>query len=198
MTGLRSWKAAALTFLCAFALVACSKQPAQFDSVDITGADYAKDFHLTDASGKPRTLADYHGKVVLLFFGYTQCPDVCPTTMADLKNVMQTLGPDADRVQVLFVTLDPARDTPELLAQYVPGFDSRFVGLRAADEAATAQTAKDFKVFYQKVDGKTPDGYTLDHTAGTYVFDPDGRVRLFIRQGQTAQAISHDVKLLLG
>jgi protein SCO1/2 len=198
MAGLRRWRAVCLALLCLSLLVACSKAATQFDSIDLTGADYAKDFHLTDTAGKPRTLADYHGKVVLLFFGYTQCPDVCPTTMADLKNVMQTLGPDADRVQVLFVTLDPVRDTPDLLGQYVPGFDPRFVGLRAADEAATAQTAKDFKVFYQKVDGKTPDGYTIDHTAGTYVFDADGHVRLFIKQGLSAQAISHDVKLLLG
>jgi protein SCO1/2 len=197
MAALRRWRIVGLALVCALAVAACSKPPAQFDSVDITGADYAKDFHLADASGRPRSLADYRGKVVLIFFGYTQCPDICPTTMADLKNVMQTLGPDADRVQVLFVTLDPARDTGEILAQYVPSFDKRFVGLRG-DEATTAQTAKDFKVFYQKVDGKTPDGYTLDHTAGTYAFDPDGHVRLFIRQSVGAQAIAHDVRLLLG
>jgi protein SCO1/2 len=175
----------------------CGPAAPQFESVDITGADYAHDFHLTDMAGRPRSLADYRGKVVLIFFGYTQCPDVCPTTMADLKTVMQKLGPDADRVQVLFVTLDPARDSAALLSQYVPAFDARFVGLRG-DEATTAQTAKDFKVFYQKVPGSTPDGYTLDHTAGTYVFDANGRIRLFIRQGEGPPAVTHDVKLLLG
>jgi protein SCO1/2 len=197
MRAMRRWRALWLALACALAVAACSKPPAQFDSVDITGADYAKDFHLTDMNDKPRSLVDFRGKVVLIFFGYTQCPDVCPTTMADLRNVMQTLGPDADRVQVLFVTLDPARDTSALLRQYVPSFDPRFVGLRG-DDTTTAQTAKDFKVFYQKVEGRTPDGYTLDHTAGTYVFDADGRVRLFIRQGQPAEAITHDLKLLLG
>jgi protein SCO1/2 len=175
----------------------CGSSVPQFESVDITGADYAHDFHLTDMTGRPRSLADFRGKVVLIFFGYTRCPDVCPTTMADLKAVMQKLGPDADRVQVLFVTLDPARDSAALLSQYVPAFDPRFVGLRG-DEAATAQTAKEFKVFYQKVPGATPDGYTLDHTAGTYVFDPSGHIRLFIRQGEAPPAVTHDLKLLLG
>ena len=175
---------------------ACAPAKPQFESVDISGADYAQDFHLTDASGKPRSLADYKGKVVMMFFGYTQCPDVCPTTMADLKNVMTSLGPEADRVQVLFVTLDPERDTPQLLAQYVPAFDPRFVGL-LGDPATTAQTAKAFKVFYQRVPGSTPGSYTLDHTAGTYVFDPAGHIRLFVRQGETTAAITHDVKQLL-
>jgi protein SCO1/2 len=194
----QTWRsvAAAVVAALALGLAACSQPTPQFESVDITGADYAHDFHLTDASGQPRALADYRGKIVMLFFGYTQCPDVCPTTMADLKTVMQTLGADADRVQVLFVTLDPARDTPALLSQYVPAFDSRFIGLRG-DEATTARTAKDFKVFYQKVAGATPDGYTLDHTAGTYVFDTSGRIRLFIRQGESPGAMAHDVKLLL-
>lgn len=175
---------------------ACTPAKRQFESVDITGADYARDFHLKDVEDRPRRLADYHGKIVVLFFGYTQCPDVCPTTMADLKAVMQAMGADADRVQVLFVTLDPARDTPALLRQYVPSFDPRFVGLRG-DEATTAQTAKDFKVFYQRVDGPNPASYTYDHTAGSYVFDPDGRIRLFLRQGQTVAAVTHDLKLLL-
>ena len=192
-------RAFAILFIAAIGilLAACAPSKVQFESVDITGADYAKDFHLSEPSGQARSLADYRGKVVLLFFGYTQCPDVCPTTMADLKTVMKTLGPDAPRVQVLFVTLDPVRDTPEVLAQYVPAFDPRFVGLRG-DEAGTAQTARDFKVFYQKVPGTVPGSYTLDHTAGTYVFDPTGRIRLFIRQGEGATAVAHDVKLLLG
>ena len=174
----------------------CSPAKPQFEGVDITGAEYAHDFHLTDPSGKPRSLADYRGKAVVLFFGYTQCPDVCPTTMTELQSVMRALGPDADRVQVLFVTLDPARDTPALLSQYVPAFDPRFVGL-FGDEAATLQVAKDFKVFYQRVPGPTPTSYTLDHTAGSYVFDPQGRIRLFLRQGQSAASVAHDLKILL-
>ena len=178
------------------ALAGCGPGKPQFEGVDITGANYAHDFHLIDASGAPRSLADYRGKEVVMFFGYTQCPDVCPTTMADLKAVMHMLGPDADRVQVLFVTLDPERDKPALLAQYVPAFDPRFVGLYA-DEATTARTAKEFKVFYQRVPGPTPTSYTFDHTAGTYVFDTDGRVRLFLRQGQSARSIAHDLKQLL-
>ena len=185
---------AAALLLCV--LAACGSPKPQFDSIDITGADYAQDFHLLDATGRPRSLADYRGKVVMLFFGYTQCPDVCPTTMADLKAMRQSLGAEADRVQVLFVTLDPARDTPALLSQYVPGFDPTFVGLRG-DDAATARTAKDFKVFYQKVEGATPGSYTLDHTAGTYVFDPSGHIRLFVRQGESAAAMAHDVRQLL-
>ena len=187
---------AAFAIASALMLAACAPTKPQFESVDITGADYAQDFHLIDAAGKPRSLADYKGKVVMMFFGYTRCPDVCPTTMADLKTVMASLGPEADRVQVLFVTLDPERDTPQLLAQYVPAFDPRFVGL-FGDPATTAQTAKDFKVFYQRVPGSTPGSYTLDHTAGTYVFDPAGHIRLFVRQGETAAAVTHDVKQLL-
>ena len=178
-------------------LTACGSPKPQFDSIDITGANYAQDFHLFDAAGRPRGLADYRGKVVMLFFGYTQCPDICPTTMADLKAMMQSLGKEADRVQVLFVTLDPERDTAALLTQYVPGFDPRFVGLRA-DDATTARTAKDFKVFFQKVAGPTPGSYTLDHTAGTYVFDGDGHIRLFMRQGESAADMTHDVRQLLG
>ncbi len=178
------------------ALAGCGPGKPQFEGVDITGANYAHDFHLIDASGATRSLADYRGKEVVMFFGYTQCPDVCPTTMADLKAVMQMLGPDADRVQVLFVTLDPERDKPALLAQYVPAFDPRFVGLYA-DDATTARTAKEFKVFYQRVPGPTPTSYTFDHTAGTYVFDTGGRIRLFLRQGQSASSIAHDLKQLL-
>jgi len=167
-----------------------------FENIDLTGADYAHDFALTDNNGKPRTLADFKGKVVLMFFGYTQCPDVCPTTMAELAGVMQQLGPQADQVQVLFATIDPARDTQVVLAQYVPAFDKRFLGLRG-DDAATAKVAKEFKVFYAKVEGKTPGSYTMDHTAGTYVFDRSGKLRLFLRNGQSAAPITHDLKLLL-
>lgn len=186
----------ALLLTAALAGVGCSPSKPQFESVDITGAEYARDFHLADTEGRPRSLADYRGKVVVLFFGYTQCPDVCPTTMSDLKAVMDTLGPDAAKVQVLFVTLDPERDTAALLSRYVPSFDPRFVGL-LGDEATVVKTARDFKVFFQRVPGATPTSYTFDHTAGSYVFDPEGRIRLFLRQGQSAAAVAHDVKLLL-
>ena len=169
---------------------------AQFKNTDLTGLDYAKGFALTDHNGKPRTLADFKGKVVVIFFGYTHCPDVCPTTMAELSAVMQQLGPLADKVQVLFVTVDPERDTQELLAKYVPAFDQRFLGLRG-DAAATAAVAKEFKVFYGKQPGKTEGSYTMDHTAASYVFDPEGRIRLFIRHGQGAEPIVSDLKLLL-
>jgi protein SCO1/2 len=167
-----------------------------FKNTDITGLDYGKDFALPDFNGKQRTLADFKGKAVVIFFGYTQCPDVCPTTMAEMATVMKQLGPLADKVQVLFVTLDPERDTPELLSKYVPSFDPRFLGL-VGDKAATEKIAKEFKVFYQKVPGKQPGSYTIDHTAGSYAFDPQGRIRLFIRHGQGAEPIVHDLKLLL-
>lgn len=181
----------------ALGLIACSPPAEKFTNSDLTGLDYAKDFKLTDHNGKPRTLADFKGKLVLIFFGYTQCPDVCPTTMVEMANVMQKLGPDAEKTQVLFATIDPERDTQALLAAYVPNFDARFLGLYG-DAAATAQVAKDFKVYYQKVPGKTPGSYTMDHTAGTYVFDQQGRIRLFLRHGQGPDPIVHDLKLLLG
>ncbi|MBC3885660.1 SCO family protein [Undibacterium griseum] len=177
-------------------LVACGKPAEKWNNTDLTGLDYAKDFALTDHYGKPRTLQDFRGKLVVIFFGYTQCPDVCPTTMAEMATVMQQMGDQADKVQVLFVTLDPERDTQALLASYVPNFDRRFLGLYG-DAAATAKVAKDFKVYYQKVPGKTPTSYTMDHTAGSYVFDTEGRIRLFLRHGQGAEPIVHDLKLLL-
>lgn len=167
-----------------------------FQSTDISGIHDVKDFALTDHHGKARTLADFKGKAVVVFFGYTQCPDVCPTTMTEMANVMQELGPLADRVQVLFVTVDPERDTVALLSQYVPTFDPRFLGM-VGDKAATEKVAKDFHIFYQKVPGKEPGSYTMDHSAGSYVFDPQGRIRLFIRHGQSAASIASDLKLLL-
>ncbi|HWT71046.1 MAG TPA: SCO family protein [Oxalicibacterium sp.] len=187
--------------LCAalLALAACgdkSAAPQAFENTDITGLNYAKDFSLYDFNGKPRTLADFRGKAVVVFFGFTQCPDVCPTTMVEMAQAMKALGSDADKVQVLFVTLDPERDTAEVLRQYVPAFDSRFLGLRG-DAEQTKKVAQEFKVFYQKVPGQTAGSYTLDHTAGTYVFDPQGRVRLFIRYGQPVEPIVHDLKILL-
>jgi protein SCO1/2 len=181
-------------------LAACDKLPGKqkesFQNTDVTGLDYAKGFSLTDHTGKPRTLADFKGKAVVVFFGYTQCPDVCPTTMAEMAAVMQKLGPLADQVQVLFITLDPERDTQQLLASYVPAFDKRFIGLRGTPEQ-TAKTAREFKVFYAKVPGSDPKSYTIDHTAGSYVFDRDGRLRLFIRHGQGPDSIVHDLRQLL-
>jgi len=192
----------ALVAACALtvSIAACDKLPgkqqAAFQNTDVTGLDYAKGFALTDHTGKPRTLADFKGKAVVVFFGYTQCPDVCPTTMAEMATVMQKLGPLADQVQVLFITLDPERDTQELLANYVPAFDKRFLGLRGTPEQ-TAKTAKEFKVFYSKVPGTDPGSYTIDHTAGSYVFDRDGRLRLFVRHGQGPDPIVHDLRQLL-
>lgn len=178
------------------AIAGCSGKKEAFTNIDLTGATYAQGFKLNDHTGKPVTLENYKGKVVVMFFGFTQCPDVCPTTMAEMAAVMKELGPQADQVQVLFATLDPERDTKELLAQYVPNFDPRFVGLYGTPEQIK-QTATDFKVFYQKVPGKTPDTYTIDHTAGSYVFDKSGKVRLFLRHGQGPAPIVHDLKLLL-
>jgi len=175
-------------------LVACS--PPKFSNVDITGADYARDFSLLDHSGARRTLADYRGKLVLVFFGYTQCPDVCPTTLTDAAEVRKRLGASGDQVQVLFVTLDPERDSPGVLAQYVPGFDASFRGLYGSAEETT-KVAREFKVFFQKVDGKTPTSYTLDHTAGTYVFDKEGRIRLFVRHAAPVDQVVADLKQLL-
>jgi protein SCO1/2 len=174
----------------------CGPDAPKFKASDVTGTAYGRDFRLIDHTGKPRTLADYRGKAVVLFFGYTQCPDVCPTTLSELSEAMKRLGPDADRVQVLFVTIDPERDTPELLANYVPAFDPRFVGLYG-DAEATARTAKEFKVIYQKQPGPTPATYTMDHSAGTFIFDPQGRLRLYVGYGQGPDVFVHDLRALL-
>ena len=181
--------------LAALLLAACDGSGPKFRNVDMTGADYAKGFALTDHNGKPRTLADFAGKVVVVFFGYTRCPDVCPTTMVEMKEVMRKLGPDADKVQVLFVTLDPERDTQQVLAQYVPAFDPRFLGLYG-DSATTLKTAKDFKVFYEKRAGSDSGSYTLDHTAASYVFDPQGRLRLYVKYDQIG-TLADDIRTLL-
>jgi protein SCO1/2 len=188
--------------LCATALLAkmliagCGKSG--FTNVDITGStQFASDFALPDLTGKVRTMADFKGKAVVLFVGYTHCPDVCPTTMAELAQAMQQLGPDAKRVQVLFVTLDPKRDTAQLLGQYVTAFNPTFVGLRPASDEQLAKFAKDFHVYYKPVPSQNGDDYTLDHTAASYVFDADGKLRLFARDGQGAAPWVHDLKLLL-
>jgi len=169
---------------------------ASFRAVDITGAEYARQLSMQDPDGKTRTLADFKGKVTVVFFGYTQCPDVCPTTMAELAQVKKSLGADGERIQGVFVTVDPERDTPELLKAYMGSFDPSFVALRGTPEQ-TAAMAKEFKVFYAKVPGKTEGSYTVDHTAGSYVFDASGKVRLFVRYGSGAEALAADLKTLL-
>ena len=178
-------------------LTACSPKP-DFKNIDITGSTaFGKDFSLLDPDGKVRTLADFKGKVVVMFFGYTQCPDICPTTLTEMQQVMSILGPQSDKVQVLFVSIDPQRDTAVILKQYVPAFDPRFLGLRPADDAALEKVAKDFKIYYKKVPGTSPDSYTMDHTAGSYAFDPDGRLRLYIKHAQGPETLAHDLKELL-
>ena len=178
-------------------LTACSPKP-EFKNIDITGGTaFGKDFSLVDPDGKVRTLADFKGKVVVMFFGYTQCPDVCPTTLTEMQQVMTILGPQSDKVQVLFVTVDPQRDTAAILKQYVPAFDPRFLGLRPADDAALEKVAKDFKIYYKKVPGVSSGSYTMDHTAGSYAFDPDGRLRLYIKHAQGPETLAHDLKELL-
>jgi protein SCO1/2 len=188
--------ALALLLVATLALSACGPSEPQFRSADVTGTTYGRDFALTDHHGKAVTLADYRGKAVVLFFGYTHCPDVCPTTLSELAAAMEKLGPAAKDVQVLFVTVDPARDTPALLGQYVPAFNPSFVGLYG-DAAALERTAKEFRVLYQKQEGQTPESYTMDHSAGTFVFDPKGRLRLYVGYGQGADVFAHDLGELL-
>jgi len=183
---------------CAAAVLlgACDSGRPQFKSTDITGAPYGKTLALTGHDGRPRTLADFRGKVVVLFFGFTQCPDICPTTLAEVARAMTALGSDAERVQVLFVTLDPERDTPEILSRYVPAFDPRFLGLYGNLEATRA-VAKEFKVFFEKHAGSAPGSYSIDHSAQTYVLDTQGRLRLFVRHERLATDLPHDVRVLL-
>jgi len=177
-------------------MTACSEQKPTFSAIDITGADYARDFALTDHNGQPRSIKDFAGKVVVVFFGYTQCPDVCPTSMAELAEVKKLLGKDGERLQGLFVSVDPQRDTPEVLKAYMANFDPTFLALYTTPEKLEA-LAKDYKVYYKKVDGKTPTSYTMDHSAGSYVYDTQGKLRLFTRYGSGAPALAADIKLLL-
>lgn len=177
-------------------LAACSENKAGFAAIDITGADYGRDFVLTDHNGRAKSLKDFAGKVVVLFFGYTQCPDVCPTTMVELVAVKKLLGRDGERLQGLFVTLDPQRDTPEVLKAYVENFDPTFLALYSTPEKLQA-LAKEYKVYYNKVDGPTPSSYTLDHSAGSYVYDAMGKLRLYTRYGSGPAALAADIKLLL-
>ncbi len=194
-----------LAGLMALSLAACDKPgapvpkadtpPAKFNAVDITGAKYARKLSLADYNGKPRELADFKGKVLFVFFGFTQCPDVCPTTMAELAEVRKRLGADGERLQGVFVSVDPERDTPEVLKAYLQNMDPSFVGLRGSPEQTEA-TAQEFKVFYQKVPTKNG-GYTMDHTAGAFVFDPEGQVRLFVRYGMKVDELTADIRQLL-
>lgn len=177
-------------------LAACQKAPVAFQGIDITGAEYARQLNLTDADGKPRTLADFKGKVAIVFFGYTQCPDVCPTTLAEVAAVKKQLGPDGEKVVGVFVTIDPERDSAQVLKAYVGSFGPDFVALRGSlDEVKAA--AREFKVFFAKVPGTTDGSYTMDHTANSFVFDPQGRVRLAERYGVGAEALAKDVKALI-
>jgi len=178
-------------------LAGCGRETkASFQGVDVTGAEYARDFALPDALGQQRSLKDFAGKVVVVFFGFTQCPDVCPTSMQELAEVKQMLGKDGERLQGIFVTVDPERDTPEVLKAYMTNFDPSFLALRGTPEQLAA-VAKDFKIYYKKVDGKTPTSYTMDHSAGSYVYDTAGRLRVYNRYGSGAQALASDVKALL-
>ncbi|MBB6577380.1 protein SCO1/2 [Comamonas odontotermitis] len=196
---LRWMAAGALVAGTAGALTACkqSQPKASFNAIDLTGSkEYAQDFAMPDQNGQRRTMADFQGKVTLLFFGYTQCPDVCPTTLSDLAAVKQKLGAKGDKLQVVFVSVDPARDTPEMLKSYIANFDPSFLALRGSDEEL-AKMAKDFKIYYKKVDGQTPASYTMDHTAGDYIFDPQGRLRLYSRYGTPVDTLAKDIELLI-
>jgi protein SCO1/2 len=189
VSSLRFWSIITFSLLVA----ACDGAP-KFKSTDITGADYGKSLELADSSGQLRHLEDFRGKAVVVFFGFTQCPDVCPTTLADLAGVLKNLGADADRVQVLFITVDPERDTPELLAQYVRAFDPRFIALRG-DLAATQRVAKDFKIYFEK--RKQGAGYTIDHSAQSYVIDAQGRLRLLVRHDRLVADLPDDLRTVL-
>jgi protein SCO1/2 len=188
-SSLRFWS----IIICSLALAACDATPS-FRSADITGADYGKSIELPDSSGRLRRLEDFRGKAVVLFFGFTQCPDVCPTTLADIAGVVKGLGADAERVQVLFVSVDPERDTPELLDKYVRAFDPRIVALRG-DLPSTQRVAKEFKIYFEK--RKQGDGYTVDHSAQSYVLDTQGRLRLLVRHDRLAQDLPEDLRAIL-
>ena len=190
--------AAILWALAAAFLGGCGDRPetSKFKLTDVSGVDFGKALNLTDHNGKPRTLVDFRCKVVTVFFGFTHCPDVCPTTLAEMAQVVKELGRDGARVQVLFVTVDPERDTQQVLKQYVPSFNPGFLGLYG-DAEATARAAKEFKIYFQKQPAK--DGrYSVDHTAGTYILDREGKLRLFASYGTSAPALLHDIRILLG
>lgn len=177
-------------------LAGCSPEKPQFKSIDLTGADYALGFSLLDQNGQLRTVKDFAGKVVVVFFGFTQCPDVCPASMSELAEVKRLLGADGNQLQAIFITVDPERDTPELLKAYMANFDPGFLALRPA-LAELPQVARDFKIYYKKVDGKTKGSYSMDHSAGSYIYDPQGRIRLYNRYGSGADMLASDIRLLL-
>ena len=177
-------------------LAACSPEGPKFRSTDVTGAEFGRALALTGHDGKPHTLEGFRGKAVVLFFGFTHCPDICPTTLADVAGAMKKLGADAERVQVLFVTVDPERDTREVLAQYVPAFDPRFLGLYG-DADATLRVAKEFRIYFAKNPGSAPGAYTIDHSAQGFVYDPQGRLRLIVRPDRVAQDLAADLTTLL-
>jgi len=185
-----------LSVLTVVALAACSPDQPKFNAIDITGADYAKGFTLTDQNGQSRSLSEFKGKVVVLFFGYTQCPDVCPTSMTELVEIKRLLGADGDKLQGVFVTVDPARDTAELLKAYMTNFDPTFVAFVPTLEQL-AGVAKDYKIYYNRVEGKTPTSYTVDHSAGSYVYDMQGNLRLYSRYGVGAQVLAQDIQTLI-
>jgi protein SCO1 len=174
-------------------IAGCDSRP-QFRSTDITGAPYGQRLELVDHTGRPRRLEDWRGKAVVLFFGFTHCPDVCPTTLADIAQAVRSLGSDAQRVQVLMVSVDPERDTPESLAKYVTAFDPQFLGLRG-DLEATKKVAADFKIYFEK--RKQGGSYTIDHSAQSYVIDPQGRLRLLVRHDRIAQDLAADLQAIL-
>ena len=185
-----------LVLTAALSLAGCHPDQPSFQSTDVTGADFAKSFTLTDHNGKQRSLVDFRGQVVVMFFGFTHCPDVCPTTLAELAGAVKKLGQAGEKVQVVLVTIDPARDTPALLGKYVTAFNPRFLALRGTDEE-TARVAKEFKVIYQKVAGPRPENYSMDHSAGSYIFDKQGRLRLYVAYGRGADVFAHDIGILL-
>jgi protein SCO1/2 len=185
-----------LSSMAVLALSACSPEKPTFNSIDVTGADYAKGFTLTDYNGQTRSLSDFKGKVVVLFFGYTQCPDVCPTTMTELVEVKRLLGADGEKLQAVFVTVDPARDTSELLKLYMTNFDPSFVAFVPTPDELL-DVAKRFKIYFKKQEGKTPTSYTMDHSAGSYVYDTQGNLRLYSRYGAGAQVLAQDIQTLL-
>ena len=186
----------AITLGAAGLLSACSEKKPEFKAVDITGADYAKDFQLPDHTGQMRSMKDFAGKVVVLFFGYTQCPDVCPTTLSELAEVKKALGADGDKLQAIFVTVDPERDTPEVLKAYMTNFDPSFLALRGSPEQLAAM-AKDYKAYFKKAEGTTPTSYTMDHSAASYIYDTQGNLRLYSRYGSGVPALVSDVQALL-
>ena len=178
------------------AFYGCSESKPAFSGIDLTGADYANGFTLPDHNGQIRQLTDFAGKLVVVFFGYTQCPDVCPTSLTELAQAKKLLGPDGDKLQGLFVSVDPERDTPEIMKAYMASFDAGFLALLPTPQALPELT-KSYKVYYKKVEGSTPTSYTMDHSAGSYVYDTRGRLRVYHRYGSGAAALAADLKILL-